>query len=87
MDSEKFFRRLAKKASMETPPHVDVAYQVLARLRSDYSQATWQYEKPIMWIAGLSTAAAVSLATAALLIYYVFSEPLNEISQTISWVM
>ena len=87
MDTEKYFSGLAKKASKETPPHVDVVFQVMARLRSDYAQANRQYEKPLMWIAGLSTAAAVSLASFALLTYYFFSEPLNEISQTISWVM
>lgn len=87
MDTEKLIRGLAKKAGMEATPEVDVAYQVLARLRSEYSEATWDYEKPMMWVAGISTVAALSLAAAAFIAYYVSSEPLNEISQTIAWVM
>lgn len=87
MDTEKLIRGLAKKAGMEATPEVDVAYQVLARLRSEYSEATWDYEKPMMWVAGISTVAALSLAAAAFIAYYVSSEPLSEISQTIAWVM
>ncbi len=87
MDTEKLIRGLATKAGMEAAPEVDVAYQVLARLRSEYSEATWGYEKPMMWVAGISTVAALSLAAAAFIAYYVSSEPLNEISQTIAWVM
>lgn len=87
MDTEKLIRGLAKKAGMEATPEVDVAYQVLARLRSEYSEATWDYEKPMMWIAGISTVAALSLAAAAFIAYYVSLDPLNEISQTIAWVM
>lgn len=87
MDFERLIRGLAKKAGMEAAPEVDVAYQVLARLRSSYSDATWQDEKPLMWAAGISTVAALSLAAAAFIAYYVFLDPLNEISQTIAWVM
>lgn len=87
MDTEKLINGLAKKAGMEAYPQVNVVYQVLARLRSDYSEETWQYEKPMMWVAGISTAAALSLAAAALIAYYVSLDPLSEISQTISWVM
>ena len=87
MDSEKLIRGLAKKAAMEATPEVDVTYQVLARLRSDYSQAACQDEKPFMWLAGISTAAALSLAALAFIAYYLSSDPLSEISQTIAWVM
>lgn len=87
MDTEKLIRGLAKKAAMEVTPDVDVTYQVLARLRSGYSQAVWQDEKPFMWLAGISTAAALSLAALAFMAYYLSLDPLNEISQTIAWVM
>lgn len=87
MDPEKLIKGLAKRAGLEATPEVDVVYQVLARLRRDYSAATWEYEKPMMWVAGISTVAALSLAVVAFIAYFASLDPLSEISQTISWVM
>jgi len=84
MNLEQRLRRLSSLARAETPPHVDVSGRVLEIL-SDDKQAMFVSERPWIWLAALSTAAACA-ALFTVVVYDVWADPLFEISQAIAWV-
>ena len=81
------FKMLATRARDETPPRVDVGNKVLAILETEQNSIVRMSERPLMWIAVLSSALADSVMVIAVVSYYFQTNPLAEISDTISWVM
>jgi hypothetical protein len=65
MTKEKLIRRLARRARMEPPPHVDIAGRVMALVVAE-GDAKPAGRDPLTWIAAFSAAAAASVALLAL---------------------
>ncbi|MEJ2704864.1 MAG: hypothetical protein P8Z79_20700 [Sedimentisphaerales bacterium] len=80
------FERLAKQARREAPPSVDVSRAVIAILETGPGAAGIERasERPLMWLAALSSFFATATAVLAVISYnsWVF-----ELSQAISWAM
>jgi hypothetical protein len=81
------FEILAAKARGETPPRVNVAGRVIANLTAEQDRLDRITERPLMWVAVFSSAAAIPAAVLAIFSYYTWVDPLFEISQAIAWVM
>jgi hypothetical protein len=86
MKMENLLRKLAGKARMETPPDVDIAGNVMLIITGQQLR-NQVYDKPFVWMASLSTAAAVAIGTLAIYAYYAWTNPLAEISDTIAWAL
>lgn len=80
------FEILAERARGETVPRVDVSGRVIAILTTEQDQLDRITERPLMWLAVFSSAAAASVAVISVVSYYLWTSPLVEISETISWV-
>ena len=78
---------LFEKARGDKPPKVDVADRVISIITATEKKPELFWDKPLMWIAALSTAAAIPFAMLAFFINNIKVGPLFEISQAISWVM
>jgi len=87
MNVEERFKALAARARDETVPAVDVTAGVLAILSAGKGQATFASERPWMWLAAVSSAAAAACALFVIVANYMWSDPLTEIVQAISWAM
>ena len=83
MNRENLFENLCKKAQLENIPTVDVADGVLNRLQQQ--EQVIYYQRPMAWIAGLSSVAALVACAATLAVYILTSDPLPEITNAISW--
>jgi hypothetical protein len=81
------FEILAVRARGETPPDLDVAGRVIAILTAEQDRLDRITERPLMWLALFSSAAAIPAAVLAIVAYYTWVDPLFEISQAIAWVM
>ncbi len=86
MIMENFLKKLADKARMETPPDIDIADNVMLIITGRQLR-TRVYDKPFVWMASLSTAAAVAIGSLAIYAYYAWTNPLAEISETIAWAL
>jgi len=87
MRNQNLFQALAARAHGETPPRVDVAGRVISILTVEEDRLDRITEKPLMWLAVLSSALAASVMVIAMISYFLQANPLAEISETISWVM
>jgi hypothetical protein len=87
MRNEDRFEILAARARGETPPGVDVAGRVISILTAEHDRLDRITERPLMWVAVFSSAAAIPAAVLAIVAYYTWVNPLFEISQAIAWVM
>ncbi len=87
MRNEDRFEILAARARGETPPGVDVVGRVIAILTAEQDRLDRITERPLMWVAVFSSAAAIPAAVLAIVAYYTWVDPLFEISQAIAWVM
>ena len=94
MKNENLFEALAARARSESPPSVDVAGRVVARLSASAGRLTAEQnriermaEKPLLWLAAASSAFAVSAVVIAIMVYNASTGPLYEISQAIAWVV
>jgi hypothetical protein len=87
MNRENQFQALADLARSETVPDVDVADRVLSVLTPGDSQLLSMSERPLMWLAALSSTVAVPVAVFAIVIYYASADPLKELVESISWVL
>jgi hypothetical protein len=87
MKNENLFEALVARARSESPPVVDVAGRVIARLRAEQSRIERMTEKPLLWLAAASSAFAVSAVVIAIMVYNASTGPLYEISQAIAWVV
>lgn len=79
-------KMLAACARGETPPRVNVGARVISILTAEKNQFDRISERPLMWVAVFSSAAAIPIAVLAVIAYYTWVGPLAEISQTIAWV-
>ena len=83
MKSKIRFETLLAQARSETPPQVDVAAEVLMVLATGRIS-----EKPLVWLAALSSAIAIPVAVlAGIIVYNAWFDPLAELSDAISWVI
>ncbi len=87
MRNEDRFEILAARARGETPPRVDVAGRVISILTVEEDRLDRITERPLMWVAVFSSAAAIPAAVLAIVAHYTWVNPLFEISQAIAWVM
>lgn len=87
MRNENRFEMLAARARGEIPPHVDVSGRVLTFLATEQNRLERMSERPLMWVALFSSALAASVVVIAIISYFLQTNPLAEISETISWVM
>ena len=78
---------LFEKVRAEKSPKVDVADSVIAIITANEKEPEWFRDKPLMWIAALSSAVAVPFVVTAFVLNNLWIGPLFEISQVISWVM
>ena len=81
------FEKLTHKARNENIPKVDIASRTISYISSNEIQTQWFWDKPLMWVAALSSAVAVPVVIIAILLHNVWIEPLHEISQIISWAI
>jgi hypothetical protein len=86
MKNESLFEALSARARNESPPAVDVASRVIARLSTEQNRIEKLAEKPLLWLAAASSAFAVSAVAIAIMVYNASTGPLYEISQAIAWV-
>ncbi|MBN2138148.1 MAG: hypothetical protein JW720_10090 [Sedimentisphaerales bacterium] len=84
MNSKSKFEGLIACARSERAPKVDVAGRVLAVLSGDDVEYQPSYDRPLMWLAGLSSAVAASVSIAAVFVYQAWTDPLFELSRAIS---
>jgi hypothetical protein len=82
------FEQLTMRARDERPPSVDVSNAVLAILERGPGAAGIERasEKPLMWLAALSSLFATASAVLAVVVYNTWAGPLFELSQAIAWV-
>jgi len=83
MNSKSQFETLLARARDEMSPQVDVAADVLMILATERLS-----DKPLVWLAALSSAIAIPFAVlAGIIMYNAWADPLAELSEAISWVM
>ncbi len=87
MKNGNLFEALSARARSESPPSVDVAGRVIARLSTEQNRIEQLTEKPLLWLAAASSAFAVSAVVIAIIVYNASTGPLYEISQAIAWVV
>ncbi len=87
MKNENRFEELIARARSEAPPRVDVAGRVIAILSAERDRMERITERPLMWLAAASSAVAVPVVVAAVVVYNASTGPLYEISQAIAWVV
>jgi len=87
MKNENLFEALAARARSESPPEIDIAGRVIARLSAEQNRIEQLAEKPLLWLAAASSAFAVSSVVIAIMVYNASTGPLYEISQAIAWVV
>ena len=83
---ENLLQKMANKARLETAPDVDVVDSVMRIISQTGTVTVESVDKPFIWMASLSTAAAIAIGTFAVYAYYAWSNPLTEMSETIAWV-
>jgi hypothetical protein len=86
MKNDSFLEALSARARSESPPAVDVAGRVIARLSTEQNRIERMTEKPLLWLAAASSALAVPAVVIAIMVYNASTGPLYEISQAIAWV-
>jgi len=86
MKNQSRFELLVKQARSEAPPSVDVSGRVIAILSAGQVRPEPVSDKPLLWLAAISSAVAVPAAVLAIIVYNNWVGPLFELSQAISWV-
>lgn len=86
MKKQSRFELLVKQARSEAPPSVDVSGRVIAILSAGQVRPEPVSDKPLFWLAAVSSAVAVPAAVLAIIVYNNWVGPLFELSQAISWV-
>lgn len=87
MKNHNQFEKLVARARSEAVPSVDVAGRVIAILNAEQDQLDRVTERPLMWLAGISSTVAAAAAVFAIVVYNTWADPLMEIVDEISWVM
>ena len=81
------FNILCDKARDEEPPIVNVAGRTISVIAANEIHKDWFWDRPLMWVAALSSAIAIPVVVLAFMLHNMWISPLFEISQAISWVM
>jgi hypothetical protein len=84
MNPEDLVRQLAERARLETPPRVDVANRVMARLRGGREEAATGWI-PLGWVTALAVAVTIPVALLALAAWETWTDPLAAMSIEIVW--
>ena len=84
MNNKEKFQILTERAFNDAAPTVDVAGNVMAILADRHTRPDFS-DRPLMWVAALSSAVAVPAAALAAFMY-IWSGPLTELAKSISWV-
>jgi hypothetical protein len=87
MKNERLLEALSARARSDSPPLVDVAARVIAKLNAEQNLIERMAEKPLLWLAAASSALAVPAVVIAIMVYNAATGPLYEISQAIAWVI
>lgn len=87
MNIEKQLEKLAALARGEQAPQINVAHKVLGAISYQAARYQTASERQLMWVAVVSSAVAAMIVVAAVAAYYNVTDPITEISQTISWVI
>ena len=72
---EKLLRKLAKTARLEKAPNIDVVDSVMHRISAQQIVAVLPDDKPFVWMASLSAAAAIAIGTFTIYAYYTSTTP------------
>ncbi|MFC1834983.1 hypothetical protein ACFL2Q_09635 [Thermodesulfobacteriota bacterium] len=83
MNELQLLKRLATAAAEEEPPRVDVSQRVPAILTAQELDS----EAPFLWIAGLSSAAAVVVGVVAYKSLDTWTDPLQTLFLGLTWMM
>ena len=78
---------LSNRARLEQVPCPKIADNVVLFLQTNARKPVFQLEKPMMWIAGLSSVLACSLAILAVILYARPNHPMAEVMETIAWIV
>ena len=84
---ENLLKKLANRARLETTPDIDVVDNVMRIITAGQARSIESFDKPFVWMASLSTAAAIAIGTFAVYAYHAWTNPLMEMSETIAWVL
>jgi hypothetical protein len=84
MNIEKQLEKVAALARGEQAPQINIAHKVLGAISYQTGRREVASEKQLMWVAVVSSAVAAMIVVAA---YYNWTDPITEVSETISWVI
>jgi hypothetical protein len=87
MNNKSKFEALIARARSEHAPSVDVAGRVIDILTAEQTLFEPVSERSLMWLAAFSSAVAVPVVVAAIIVYQAWVYPLYELSQAVSWVI
>jgi hypothetical protein len=87
MNNKSKFEALIARARSEQTPSVDVAGRVIDILTAEQTLFEPVSERSLMWLAAFSSAVAVPVVVAAIIVYQAWVYPLYELSQAVSWVI
>ena len=87
MKNKQQFEMFITRALGETPPQIDVADSVLETLAARRGRSVFVSDRPLIWLAALSSAVAIPAVVLATVIYNASASPLTELVESISWVM
>lgn len=80
------FDNLIARAKQDTPPVVDVADNVIARLTTMAQQAVADPYRPYVWMSAASAAIAACILIAATLSLQNSSDSVSEMITYVSWI-
>lgn len=83
--NRKLYETLVTRAVDESPPTVDVRDGVLKILTSRQGQPVLVSDRPLMWMAAVSSIVAIPTAILAFVMYNNWTGPLVELAESISW--
>ena len=87
MKNKQQFEMFITRALGEDPPRVDVADSVLETLAARHGRSVFVSDRPLIWLAALSSAVAIPAVVLATVIYNAAASPLTELVESISWVI
>lgn len=87
MKNKQQFEMFITRALGETHPQIDVTDSVLETLAARCGRSVFVSDRPLIWLAALSSAVAIPAVVLATVIYNASASPLTELVESISWVM
>ena len=87
MNASDRFEGLAAAARSDLAPGVNVSGRVLSALAQGHARCILSDERPLMWLAAISSVAAIPAAVLSVFVYRSVSNPLVEVLDVIYWAM